>query len=62
MALINLVRHFKLSHGNPQKFPEPMLDQSLLYIDTKNNPLYLVPRDHLKPVLEQYLANKKQQH
>ncbi|KAG2378079.1 hypothetical protein C9374_008701 [Naegleria lovaniensis] len=60
MALINLVRHFKLSHGNPEKFPEPAMDQSLLYIDTKNHPLYLVPRDHLKPVLEQYLANKQQ--
>ncbi|KAF0972987.1 hypothetical protein FDP41_008651 [Naegleria fowleri] len=55
MSLINLVRHFKLTHENPDKFPESSHDQSMLYIDSKKNPLYLIPRDHMKPILEKHV-------
>ncbi|KAL9656569.1 hypothetical protein ABK040_012152 [Willaertia magna] len=47
-AIINFVRHFKLSHANPQKFPDMSFDQALLYIDLKQHALYFTPRDHLK--------------
>ncbi|KAG2373368.1 hypothetical protein C9374_012234 [Naegleria lovaniensis] len=55
MSLINLVRHFRLTHENPEKFPESSHDQSMLYINSKNHPLYLIPRDHMKPILEKHV-------
>ncbi|KAG2373389.1 hypothetical protein C9374_012255 [Naegleria lovaniensis] len=55
LSLVNLARHFRLTHENPEKFPESKHDQSMLYIDAKSHPLYLIPRDHMKPILEKYV-------
>jgi len=52
MTLINMVRHFKLSHANPEKFPEQSIDQAIIYINTKENPLYIEPREHMKPIFD----------
>ena len=45
-AIINMVRHFKLSHENPEQFPPTSFDQVLNYIDFDKNPLYFTPREH----------------
>ncbi|EFC37456.1 predicted protein [Naegleria gruberi] len=50
-SLINIVRHFRLVHENPNEFPKMETDQSMFYIDMNKNPVYFIPRDHVKPLL-----------
>ncbi|KAL9654348.1 hypothetical protein ABK040_010377 [Willaertia magna] len=46
LLIINTIRHFNISLKNPEKFPEVRDDQSMLYINVDDYPLYLKPRPH----------------
>lgn len=47
-GIVNIVRHFKLSHENQSVMPEPSFAQALLVVDLEKTGLYFTPREHLK--------------
>ena len=53
LALLNVVRHFKLKHSGGGEFPKFEVDQVLFFIDTAKYKLYFTPREHVTSVVKE---------